>query len=95
MRRKQATSRTDARAPEAAGRRPCRGNVQTMREVNDLLVLNCLRAHQPIASIDIARRLGMEPATVCKVIRRLSEAGFVREGALGQAGPRGQRDPSG
>ena len=93
MRRKQATSRTDARAPEAAGRRPCRGNVQTMREVNDLLVLNCLRAHQPIASIDIARRLGMEPATVCKVIRRLSEAGFVREGALGPAGPQGGRRP--
>jgi predicted NBD/HSP70 family sugar kinase len=67
--------------------------VPTMREVNDLLVLKCLREHQPIASIEIARMLGMEPATVCKVIRRLSQAGFVRQGALGQAGPRGGRKP--
>jgi len=93
VRRNHATSRTDTRVPEAAGRRPCRGNVRTMRELNDLLVLNCLRDHQPIASIDIARRLGMEPATVCKVIRRLSEAGFVREGVLGPAGPQGGRRP--
>lgn len=75
--RKHTTSRTGTRVPEAAGRRPWRGNVQTMREVNDLLVLNCLRDHQPIASIDIARKLGMEPATLCKVIRRLSEAGWM------------------
>jgi len=64
-----------------------------MREVNDLLVLNCLRERQPIANIDIARELGMEPATVCKVVQRLSEAGFVREGDAGQAGPRGGRRP--
>lgn len=64
-----------------------------MRELNDLLVLNCLRDHQPIASIGIAHRLGMEPATVCKVIRRLSKAGFVREGVFGPAGPQGGRRP--
>ena len=72
---------------------PRRGNVGTMREVNDLLVLNCLREHQPIASVEIARILGMEPATVCKVIRRLSESGFIREGSEGKAGPRGGRRP--
>lgn len=71
----------------------CRGNSRTMREINDLLVLNCLREHQPIASVDIARTLGMESATVCKVIRRLSEAGFVREGSQGKAGCRGGRRP--
>jgi len=72
---------------------PCRGNVRTIRDGNNLLVLNCLREHEPIASIDIARKLHMEPATVCKVIRRLSEAGFVRGGDVGQAGPRGGRRP--
>jgi len=64
-----------------------------MREVNDLLVLNCLREHQPIASIDIARKLDMDPATVSKVIRRLSEAGFVRKGAFGKASSQGGPRP--
>ncbi|HUT33934.1 MAG TPA: ROK family transcriptional regulator [Planctomycetota bacterium] len=88
-----ATRLTSRVVPEARGNRPRRGNARTIREVNDLLVLNCLREHQPIASIDIARKLHMEPATVCKVMRRLTEAGFVREGDVGQAGPRGGRRP--
>ena len=69
------------------------GNVQTMRQVNELLVLKCLRDHAPIASVGIAEKLGINPATVCKVLRRLSRAGFVRRGALGEAGPRGGRRP--
>jgi len=44
-------------SPVPAGRR-CRGKVQTIREANELLVLNCLRERQPTASIEIARTLG-------------------------------------
>jgi predicted NBD/HSP70 family sugar kinase len=81
----------DHRAKMLQGGRLHAGNARSIRESNNLLVLNCLRDHEPIASVAIARKLGMEPATVCRIIQRLARSGLVSEGELAEATHRSGR----
>jgi predicted NBD/HSP70 family sugar kinase len=56
----------------------------TPRAINRQVVLNLLRAHQPISRAELARRLGMQRAALGRIVGDLIQEGLVREGAAGQ-----------
>src|SRR3954470_24080051 len=64
----------------------------TMFEVNEFLVLDFVREHDPTTRTDIARELGLSPASVSRIVGRLTRDGLVAEaGTLRSPGgrPRG------
>jgi N-acetylglucosamine repressor len=68
-----------------------RATHQTLRDMNEILVLNQVRERQPISRIDIAEHTGLEGSTVSKIVARLLENEFVYEDGVGSASPQGGR----
>ena len=68
-----------------------RATHQTLRDMNEILVLNQVRERQPISRIDIAESTGLEGSTVSKIVTRLLENEFVYENGVGSASPQGGR----
>lgn len=64
---------------------------QSLRDMNEILVLNLVRERQPISRIDIAESTSLEGSTVSKIVARLLEAEFVYENGVGSASPQGGR----
>ncbi|HEY0264512.1 MAG TPA: ROK family transcriptional regulator [Granulicella sp.] len=52
------------------------------RDINRDIVLERIRALQPIARIDLARVSGLQPSTVSSIVEQLVEEGWIREGAV-------------
>jgi len=85
----------DMRSREARskpGAAPALGaDLQLMRRLNRLLVLNCVRGYGPIARVTIARRTGLSRTTVSSIMDTLLAEGLVREGSTQDATPNGGR----
>lgn len=64
---------------------------QSLRDMNEILVLNLVRERQPISRIDIAESTKLEGSTVSKIVARLLEDEFVYENGVGPASPQGGR----
>ncbi|MEK7832017.1 MAG: ROK family transcriptional regulator, partial [Acidobacteriota bacterium] len=64
---------------------------QSLRDMNEILVLNLVRERQPISRIDIAESTRLEGSTVSKIVARLLENEFVYENGVGPASPQGGR----
>ncbi len=62
----------------------------TSREINRRIVLNLVRAHQPISRADLARTMGVRRGSVSLIVNDLLDAGLVIEGASGET-VRGRR----
>ena len=60
------------------------------RDVNRDVVLEVIRANQPISRAELARRSGLQRSTVSLIVNQLIEELWVREGALTRL-PRGRR----
>ncbi len=73
MRSRERAARIDASAPHGA-------DPQSMRQFNQLLVLNSIRLHGPLARVAIAERTGLSRTTVSSIVDALLEEGLVREG---------------
>ena len=56
----------------------------TSREINRRIVLNLVRAHQPISRADLARVMGVRRGTVSIIVNELLEQKLVFEGATGE-----------
>lgn len=52
------------------------------RDINRDLVLERIRALQPIARVDLARETGLQPSTVSSIVEQLVAERWVREGAV-------------
>jgi predicted NBD/HSP70 family sugar kinase len=63
---------------------------ETARIINRDIVLELIRAGQPISRADLARRSGLGRSTVSQIVEQLIEENWVREGAMGSP-PRGRR----
>lgn len=57
----------------------------TTREINSSIVLNLVRAHQPISRADLARSMGVSRAAVTLIVNDLLERQLIFEGATGEA----------
>lgn len=57
----------------------------TTREINSQIVLNLIRAHQPISRADLARRMGVRRGAVTLIVTDLLERKLIFEGATGEA----------
>ncbi|MFL6274387.1 MAG: ROK family protein [Blastocatellia bacterium] len=62
-----------------------------MRDINEAIVLNLIREHQPISRIQITRTTGLRISTVTVITRRLIEKGLIVE--QGVAPSNGGRKP--
>jgi len=62
-----------------------------VRELNRLLVLNCVRERGPLARVKVAQHTGLSRTTVSSIIDALLQEGFVREGERLNAAPAGGR----
>ena len=56
----------------------------TSREINRSIVLNLVRAHQPISRADLARTMGVSRGAVTLIVNDLLREGLVVEGATGE-----------
>src|SRR5262245_31069373 len=56
----------------------------TSREINRRIVLNLVRAHQPISRADLARRMGIRRGAVSLIVNDLLEERLIFEGATGE-----------
>jgi N-acetylglucosamine repressor len=56
----------------------------TSREINRQIVLNLVRARQPISRADLARTMGVRRGSVSLIVNDLLESGLIVEGATGQ-----------
>ena len=63
---------------------------ETARLINRDIVLELIRASQPISRADLARRSGLGRSTVSQIVEQLIGENWVREGAMGSL-PRGRR----
>lgn len=63
---------------------------ETARIINRDIVLELIRASQPISRADLARRSGLGRSTVSQIVEQLIRENWVREGAMGSP-PRGRR----
>lgn len=60
------------------------------RDINRDIVLEVVRAHQPISRAELSRLSGLQPSTVSLIVNQLIEERWVREGATAKL-PRGRR----
>jgi predicted NBD/HSP70 family sugar kinase len=56
----------------------------TSREINSQIVLNLVRAHQPISRADLARTMGVSRAAVSLIVNDLLSRKLIFEGATGE-----------
>jgi predicted NBD/HSP70 family sugar kinase len=56
----------------------------TSREINRQIVLNLVRAHQPISRADLARTMGVRRGSVSLIVNDLLQSGRIVEGATGK-----------
>ena len=56
----------------------------TSREINRQIVLNLVRANQPISRADLARTMGVRRGSVSLIVSDLLQSGLVVEGATGK-----------
>ena len=57
----------------------------TSREINSRIVLNLVRARQPISRADLARTMGVSRAAVTLIVNELLTRKLILEGATGEA----------
>ncbi len=60
------------------------------RDINRDIILEIVRARQPISRADLSRSSGLQPSTVSNIVEQLLEEKWVMEGALVRR-PRGRR----
>src|SRR5687768_15168455 len=63
---------------------------RTSREINRQIVLNLVRARQPLSRADLARLMGTRRGGVSLIVNDLIAEGLLFEGATGEA-PRGRK----
>ncbi len=63
---------------------------ETARIINRDIVLELIRASQPISRADLARLSGLGRSTISQIVEQLIGENWVREGAMGSL-PRGRR----
>ncbi|ACO33698.1 MULTISPECIES: ROK family protein [Acidobacterium] len=63
---------------------------ETARRINRDILLEIIRARQPISRADLARVSGLQRSTVSQIIEQLIEELWIREGAVARL-PRGRR----
>lgn len=75
---------------DRAGKKFRVASSETARDINRRIVLNLVRARQPISRADLARCSGMQPSTVSLITEELIEEKWLEEGPLGHL-PRGRK----
>jgi N-acetylglucosamine repressor len=60
-------------------------NRRTSREINRTIVLNLVRAQQPISRADLARAMGLRRGAMSLIVRELLKDGSIVEGGTGDA----------
>src|SRR5678815_2591190 len=63
----------------------------TSREINRQIVLNLIRAHQPVSRADLARLMNVRRGVASLLVGELLSEGLIFEGAVGEAVGRGRR----
>lgn len=63
---------------------------ETARHINRDIVLELIRANQPISRAELSRRSGLQRSTISQIVEQLIEEKWVCEGAVASA-PRGRR----
>src|ERR1044071_2449392 len=63
----------------------------TSREINRQIVLNLIRAHQPISRADLARLMNVRRGVASLLVSELLDEALIFEGAVGEAVGRGRR----
>jgi transcriptional regulator of PTS gene len=55
---------------------------ETAREINRNIVLELIRANQPLSRADLSRRSGLQRSTVSQIVEQLIRENWVREGGV-------------
>jgi predicted NBD/HSP70 family sugar kinase len=63
---------------------------ETIRDINNCIILNLVRKHQPVSRADLMRHSGMQRSTVSVITKQLIADRWLKEGAVGNL-PRGRK----
>src|SRR5512132_631364 len=63
----------------------------TSREINRQIVLNLIRAHQPVSRADLARLMNVRRGVASLLVSELLTESLIFEGAVGESVGRGRR----
>lgn len=56
---------------------------ETVRDVNQRILLNLVRSHQPLSQADLMRQSGLRRGTVSVITKQLISEKWLREGVVG------------
>jgi len=94
---KSTVQKMTTRVPKAAARRRHvdlayveLASSESARDINRDIVLEMIRARQPVARADLSRLSGLQPSTVSAIVEQLLKERWVTEGAVVRR-PRGRR----
>ena len=76
--------------PGKPSSQPKGANSETARDINRSLLLNAIRANQPVSRADLARQTGLQRSTVSLIVEQLMNERWVVERGVGQL-PRGRK----
>ncbi len=63
-----------------------RAGKRTIKEINEKLILNLIREHQPISRVEIAEKTGLQRSTVTIITTRLLQENWICQGENGSVG---------
>ncbi len=81
IRQRRSGNELDAVVPRSL---PGQGGHGVVRDINRRVVLNLIRAHQPISRAEIARLCGLQRSTVSQIVEQLMEESWVSEATSGR-----------
>src|SRR6266702_6561293 len=56
------------------------GSSELTRDINRDIVLERIRALQPVSRVDLARATGLQPSTISSIVEQLLEERWIEEG---------------
>jgi len=70
------------------------GNHQLVRNINEVIVLNFIRANKHISGAELSKKTGMRPSTISSLLKQLDQKGLVAIAGKGQSTTRGGKRPT-
>jgi len=69
-------------------------NSQLIKELNEIRILNLIRAHAPISRIELAKKTNISKVAISEIVNRLDKAGFILEVGKGRSTRKGGKRPT-
>ncbi len=71
-----------------------KNNSQLIKELNEIRILNLIRANAPISRIELAKKTNISKVAISEIVNRLDNEGYILEVGKGQSTKKGGKRPT-